>query len=170
MYMTAPRAASEHYMVFSMVKAVGKFEMKLLEFPHSHLCEKARWALDYKGLPFESVVVMPGFHVKRVRKYAPKTSVSVLLHGPEVVQGFGTIIDYLDTNYPARLLTPHDPALQQACLAMEEEMDIRLGKNLRQILYYWLLDHPRFLRHCFTHSLPLYKQLFSGSPIHIFAR
>ena len=29
--------------------------MKLLEFPHSHYCEKARWALDYKGIPFEAM-------------------------------------------------------------------------------------------------------------------
>jgi len=27
--------------------------MKLLVFPHSHYCEKARWALEHKGIPFE---------------------------------------------------------------------------------------------------------------------
>jgi len=133
--------------------------MKLLEFPHSHFCEKARWALDYKGLPFEPIALLPGFHVKTVRKYAPKTSVPVLLHGAVVVQGSRAIIDYLDNNYPEFPLTPTDAAMRQASLDIEQDMDLRLGKNIRRILYYWLLDHPGFLCHCFAHPLPFYKQL-----------
>ena len=55
--------------------------MKLLEFPHSHYCEKARWALDFKGIPFEAVAVMPGLHMLTIRLYAPDTAVPVLLTG-----------------------------------------------------------------------------------------
>lgn len=61
--------------------------MKLLEFPHSHYCEKARWALDYKGIAFQAVAIMPGLHMISVGKYAPDTSVPVLLDNSEVVQG-----------------------------------------------------------------------------------
>ena len=133
--------------------------MRLLEFPHSHFCEKARWALDYKGLTFQPVAILPGFHLKTVRKYAPKTSVPVLLHPPEVVQGSAAIIDYLDKNYPEHRLTPDDAEERRTSLAIEQDMDARLGENIRQILYYWLLDHPGFLCHCFAHPLPFYKQL-----------
>ena len=42
--------------------------MKLLEFPHSHYCEKARWALDSKGLKFQAIAIMPGYHIFTVRK------------------------------------------------------------------------------------------------------
>lgn len=32
--------------------------MKLLEFPHSHYCEKARWALDFKNISYQRVALI----------------------------------------------------------------------------------------------------------------
>jgi len=133
--------------------------MKLLEFPHSHYCEKARWALDYKGIPFQAVAIMPGFHMLTVRRYAPDTSVPVLLRDNEVVQGSSEIINYLEQQYPCHSLTPTDAKERQACLDIENTMDKRLGENIRQFLYYRLLAYPDFIRYCFTHPLPRIKQL-----------
>ena len=133
--------------------------MKLLEFPHSHYCEKARWALDYKGIPFQTVAVMPGIHMITVRKYAPDTSVPVLLNDNEVVQGSSEIIDYLEEKYPSHSLTPADINEREACLKIEHSMDRRLGETIRQVLYYKLLAYPDFIRYCFTHPMPRVKQL-----------
>ena len=133
--------------------------MNLLEFPHSHYCEKVRWALDYKGIPFKPVTIMPGFHIFTIRRYAPDTSVPVLLNNRDVVQGSSEIIDYLEQKFPSRSLTPTDAKERQECLDIENSMNIRLGKNIRQILYYRLLAYPAFIRHCFTHPLPRIKQL-----------
>lgn len=132
--------------------------IKLLEFPHSHYCEKARWALDYKGIPFESVPIMPGLHMITVRRYATHTSVPVLLRDGEAVQGSCQIISYLDEQFPDRSLTPTDPRMKQTCLKMEMAMDDQLGENIRRILYHRLLAYPDFIRHCFTHPMPVYKQ------------
>ena len=133
--------------------------MKLLEFPHSHYCEKARWALDYKGIPFEAVAIMPGFHMITVRKYAPDTSVPVLLDNNEVVQGSSEIINYIERIYLSYPLTPTDSDQRRACLDIERAMDKRLGVNIRQILYYRLLAHPDFIRYCFTHPMSRLRQL-----------
>lgn len=133
--------------------------MKLLEFPHSHFCEKARWALDYKGIPFQPVTIMPGFHMLTVRKYASNTSVPVLLNDSDVVQGSSEILHYLDRKYPSRPLTPTDADELRDCLDIERSMDKKLGVNIRRILYHSLLAHPDFIRYCFTHSLPKVKQL-----------
>src|SRR3990172_4026398 len=133
--------------------------MKLLEFPHSHYCEKARWALDYKGIPFQAVTIMPGLHMITVRKYAPDTSVPVLLGDNEVVQGSSEIINYLEQKYPLPSLTPTDADQRQACLEIEHTMDARLGENIRRVLYYRLLAYPDYIRHCFTHPMPGSKQL-----------
>ncbi len=65
--------------------------MKLLEFPRSHFCEKARWALDYKGIPFEAVAILPGFHRITVRKYARDSAVPVLLTDDGAVQGSSSL-------------------------------------------------------------------------------
>ena len=133
--------------------------MKLLEFPHSHYCEKARWTLDYKGVAFQSVVIMPGLHTITVRRFAPGTSVPVLLNGSDIVQGSGEIIHYLEQKYPARPLTPVDAEERRECLEIERTMDKKLGVNIRRILYQGLLAYPDFVRHCFTYPMPRVKQL-----------
>ncbi len=133
--------------------------MKLLVFPHSHFCEKARWALDFKGIPFEPVAVMPGLHLRTVKKLAPKSTVPVLINGDEVVQGADEIIHYLDRCHPLRLLTPTDTDARDACLALEHSMDARLGENIRCILYQTLINYPKFICHCFTYPMPRLKQL-----------
>ena len=133
--------------------------MKLLVFPHSHFCEKERWALDFKGIPFEPVAVMPGLHLRTIRKIAPKSSVPVLIDGDEVVQGADEIIHYLDQSHPSHLLTPADNETRDACVALEQSMDARLGENIRCILYQTLIDYPKFIGHCFTYPMPRLKRL-----------
>ncbi len=102
---------------------------------------------------------MPGFHVITVRRYAPGTSVPVLLGDNEVVQGSDKIIHYLDQEYPSYSLTSTDADQRQTCLELEHSMDKRLGENIRQILYSRLLAYPDFIRYCFTHSMPALKQI-----------
>lgn len=131
--------------------------MKLLEFPHSHYCEKARWALDYKGIPFEPVAILPGFHFIRLRHY-PESFLPLLLHQGGGVQGSGQIISYLDEQYAENPLTPSDAEEKRACLELECTLDRDLGENIRRILYHRLLAYPAFIRYHFTHCMPAYKQ------------
>lgn len=42
--------------------------LKLYQFAISHYCAKIRWALDHKGLNHETVNLVPGQHVKTIRK------------------------------------------------------------------------------------------------------
>jgi len=133
--------------------------MKLLEFPHSHYCEKARWALDYKGILFQAVAIMPGFHIITVRRYGPDNTVPVLLDDKEAIQGSSEIINYLEQKYPSNPLTPADIKERHACLDIENIMDKRLGENIRQVLYYRLLAYPDFIRACFTNTMPLIKKM-----------
>ncbi len=127
--------------------------MKLLEFPHSHYCEKARWALDYKNVKFQARPILPGFHFITVGRIAPNTSVPVLLDEDMVIQGSSEIITFLDKKFPAHQLTPTQPNLCQKSLEIEDQMCEILGKKIRQILYHRLLAYPPFIRHCFTHTM-----------------
>ncbi|MCW8933216.1 MAG: glutathione S-transferase family protein [Gammaproteobacteria bacterium] len=133
--------------------------MKLLEFPHSHYCEKARWALDYKGITFEAVAIMPGLHMRTVRKYAPHTYVPVLLDNNEVVQGSSEIINYVEQKQVLFPLNPAGADELRECLELERSMDKRLGENIRQVLYSRLLAYPDFIRHCFTHPMNRSRQI-----------
>ncbi len=133
--------------------------MQLLEFPHSHYCEKARWALDFKQIPYRRVALLPGFHLQTVRRHAPRTSVPVLLTDTAAVQGSSEIIDYLDQHYPESQLTPREPDNQLLCAELEQKLDKKLGGPIRTILYDRLLVYPDFIRYCFTHTLSLPKQV-----------
>ncbi|HEY9121195.1 MAG TPA: glutathione S-transferase N-terminal domain-containing protein, partial [Marinobacter sp.] len=75
--------------------------IRLYQFAISHYCEKVRWALDYKGLSYETISLLPGQHVKTIRKLTGgDSSVPVLDHDGHRVQGSKEIIDYLDETFP----------------------------------------------------------------------
>jgi glutathione S-transferase len=117
--------------------------MKLLQFPYSHFCEKARWALDYKRQPFETQNLLPVLHIAAARRHAPTTKLPILLHDDAVIQGSDRIIDWLDARIPENPLTP--AAKADALLAREWETFAgdEIGVHLRRWSYGYLLDDRR---------------------------
>ena len=80
--------------------------VELLQFPYSNFNEKARWALDWKGIPHRRRNLLPGPHALAVRRIAPETTVPVLRFPDTVVQGSARIVAELDRRYPDRGDTP----------------------------------------------------------------
>jgi glutathione S-transferase len=113
--------------------------IELYQFPCSHFCEKVRWALDYKRIPYRSVNLLPGFHMKPMRTLAPKTSVPVLVDGKTVVQGSSAIITYLDSKFASPRLTPQEPRSAHAALDWERYLDEHIGVSLRLWFYHHAL-------------------------------
>ena len=139
--------------------------MKLYQFPFSHFCEKARWALDYKGVTYQTVNLLPGLHLKPVRKLAPKSCVPVLQDSTVVVQNSSAIITYLDAKYPDLPLTPCDPEAAREAREWEETLDEQIGVTLRRCFYYHALpDRARTLDFILTgapwYGRPLYALIF----------
>ncbi|MGI8738178.1 MAG: glutathione S-transferase family protein, partial [Gammaproteobacteria bacterium] len=121
--------------------------VELYQFQFSHYCEKARWALDYKGIPYKPRNLLPGLHVNPTRKLAPDTSLPILVDDGTAVQDSTAIIDFLDRKYPQRPLVPQDPAHAREALAWEEYFDEEVGVTLRLWFYYHALpDRKRALR------------------------
>lgn len=117
--------------------------IKLYQFPVSHYCEKIRWALDFKGLKYRKINLVPGPHVRKVLQVASKSQLPVLEDGKEIIQGSAEIIDYLESKYPERSLTPKDPALAEQARAWEERLDSVAGPAVRTFNYHFLLPFPR---------------------------
>jgi glutathione S-transferase len=117
--------------------------IELYQFPFSHYCEKARWALDYKGIAYRTVNLLPGFHFRHLAKLTPKSSVPVLRDGATVVQDSSAIIDYLDRRYANPALTPSDANAAREALDWEEYLDEQIGVNIRLWFYHHTLPVRR---------------------------
>ena len=113
--------------------------ISLYQFEFSHFCEKARWALDYKGLSHVRRNLLPGLHTRVARKLAPSSGLPILVDDGTVVQDSTSIITYLDHKYPDRPLTPCDVQEAQEALAWEEYLDDEIGVPVRLWFYYHAL-------------------------------
>ena len=119
---------------------------KLYAFAISHYSEKARWALDHKGIDYEYKALVPGPHILTTKRLKlAKTSVPILQDSGGVIQGSSEIITHLDQLYPTRSLTPTHPDLFREATEWECSLDQQVGDDLRRILYASLLKHPSIL-------------------------
>ncbi len=132
----------------------------LYQFPISHFCEKVRWALDYKEIPYQAKNLLPGLHVKTMTKLAKRSSVPVLDHEGTAIQNSADIIDYLEQQFPHNPLMPNDPALQAEVKEWERFCDKELGPTVRCFCYHILLDRPDIVIPLFTQGAAWWTPLF----------
>lgn len=121
--------------------------IQLYQFQFSHYCEKARWALDYKGIAYTPRNLLPGPHREITKKLASKTCLPILVDDGTVVQDSTEIITFLDESFPDRPLTPEEFDEAHETLEWEEYLDEEIGVTVR-LWFYWhvLSDRKRALR------------------------
>lgn len=105
--------------------------LELYQFELSHYCEKVRFILDYKGLPYRKVEVTPGLGQLDIYRMSGQRQVPVLKDGSEVIADSTAIAEYLDKTYPDRPLIPTDPKLRGLTLILEQWADESIGINAR---------------------------------------
>ncbi|MDH3280642.1 MAG: glutathione S-transferase family protein, partial [Gammaproteobacteria bacterium] len=128
----------------------------LYQFTNSHFCEKARWALDFKGLAYRRKTLVPGPHTAIVKKLAAQSSVPVIVDGDATIQGSTAIISYLDEKYPESPLTPDDPEQAKQAIEWEQHLDAEIGVPLRLWFYYHLLPDRRATTQFLLEGAPWY--------------
>ena len=92
--------------------------LRLYTFQISHFAEKARWALDWKGVKYQERRLLPGPHLAVTRRLGTVTSVPILVCDGQVVQGSSAIIDFADERWPfdnfwQAIASPNDRARWQ---------------------------------------------------------
>lgn len=133
----------------------------LYQFQFSHFCEKVRWALDYKDIPYRPINLLPGLHVKVARRLAPKTCVPILAND-QVIQESSAIITHLDQQYPDHCLTPANPVLAKEALDWEAYLDQEIGVTLRLWFFFHALPDRQRTMHFLMQGAPWYAwPLFS---------
>lgn len=134
--------------------------LKLYQFAISHYCEKVRWALDYKGINHETVNLLPGQHIKTIHRLTGReSSVPVIDHDGQVVQGSARILDYLDETFPEHPLTPDDPVEREQALAWERRLDEEAGPAIRCYSYHHFLKRPKVVVPMLAAGTPFYNRI-----------
>jgi glutathione S-transferase len=128
----------------------------------SHYNEKVRWALDYKGVPYERRVPMPGLHGVRAlieTRGAQRRLPVVRLEG-RAIGDSTAIIAALEEHTPEPPLYPSDPAERERALALEEFFDEELAPDVRRFGWHHILRHPDDITGAlFTRSEPVRERL-----------
>jgi glutathione S-transferase len=92
----------------------------------SHYCERARWALQHRGIDFEEVALAPGPHVFKARRLSGKTSLPLLQTDEGVIAGSANIVDWA--------------GLAGGDLEVERRVADTLGVHCRRMVYSGLLN------------------------------
>ncbi|WP_437818767.1 glutathione S-transferase family protein [Sorangium sp. So ce1078] len=113
----------------------------LHRFPLSHFSEKARAALDFKGLEYRIEEHTPGLDQLAIYRLSGQRKLPVIEHDGKVVADSTEIALYLERTFPdRRRLLPEDPEKRREVLALEAHLDDTLGKYVPRV---WLRHAPR---------------------------
>lgn len=118
--------------------------LKLYQFPFSHFCEKACWALDLKQQPYQVVNLLPALHLLWSKRLARGTSLPILQDAVYCVQDSAAIIDYLEQRWPQPALTPAEPRLALQAREWEQWLGNEIGVPLRLWFYFHVLRQRRY--------------------------
>jgi len=144
-------------------------EATLYTLPGSHPGFTTALMLDYKGIDFKRVDLMPVISkvVLRALRFKGVTVPAVMING-ERLQGSVEIARGLDRLVPEPPLLPSDPAKREKVLEAERFGDEELQQPVRQILW-WLLKRDRNAMHSYIENakLPVPKGLAvrTGAPL-----
>jgi glutathione S-transferase len=119
----------------------------------SHYNEKARWALDYKGIPHVRRALPPGLHQKTARRLSGGTTFPVLEFNGRAIGDSTLIIEELERRHPEPPLYPADPDARRRALEVEDFFDEELGPYSRLLVVHHMLPDPKLILGAFFPDL-----------------
>jgi glutathione S-transferase len=142
---------------------------RLITIPISHYCERARWALDFAGVPYVEEQHLQGLHLPYALRAGQNRTLPILVTDREgALADSALVVEFAHRNArPERGLYPEDPALRAEVEALEREFAGPLGVEGRRVMYYFLFrwgrgaltfngaDAPRWERGFFRAALPI---------------
>lgn len=113
----------------------------LLTIPISHYCEKARWGLDYHGLPYVEERHLQVFHYLHSFRLGRGPNLPVLVDGNTAISDSTAILKHLD-RYAAPGARLYPEQNRQTVDEWEELFDETLGIESRRWVYFHALQTP----------------------------
>jgi glutathione S-transferase len=106
----------------------------------SHYNEKARWALDYKGVPHVRKAPPPMMHMAVAYRLTRKPTFPILVLNGDAIGDSTRIIERLERDHPEPPLYPADPDQRRRALELEDHFDEELGPHIRRWLFHEALE------------------------------
>jgi glutathione S-transferase len=120
----------------------------------SNYNEKARWALDYKGVAHVRRAATPGRHRAIAARLSGADTFPILIIDGETIADSTAIIAALERRQPEPPLYPSERAQRAEALELEDFFDEDLGPYVRLLAVHHLLPHPTLLLATFVPDLP----------------
>jgi glutathione S-transferase len=108
----------------------------------SHYNEKARWALDYKGVEHVRRAVTPALQQFTARRLRAGRTVPILEVDGRAIGDSTKIIEEIERRWPEPPLYPADPKERGRALELEDYFDEQCGRDLRRMLFSDNLAEP----------------------------
>jgi glutathione S-transferase len=99
----------------------------------SNYNEKARWALDFKGVEYRLKEAPPGLHPLWARRLGGGRTFPLLVIDDLAIGDSTKIIEELERRHPDPPLYPHDAAERSRALELEDYFDEELGRDVRRL-------------------------------------
>lgn len=122
----------------------------------SHYSEKARWALEYKGVDHVRRSPLPGTHIPiaLVLTRGAQPTVPILQLEGRAIGDSTEIIAALESNYPDPPLYPIDAEERARAVELEDWFDENLGPHTRLLPFYELIQEPELFAEVAAESVP----------------
>ncbi len=135
--------------------------IELWQFNFSMFPERARWALDFKGIPYRLHTLLPGPHAPLLMRRFGQTSMPILQHGAEVRKQSADVLAYLEARFPdAPALLPLEPEPQARAIEAERWFDAA-GEQVRRAGFFELLPHAGYMADTWSAGRsPLARQIY----------
>lgn len=137
--------------------------IQLWQFRYSPYNEKARWALALKGIAHETHTVLPGPHMRTMKKLSRQTKTPVLVIDGKVTPGSAAILSLLDERFPEPPLMPGEPPQREKVLEIQRWFDDDIGPRLRRTVLASMLGHPGYVAETFAGDKPWATRTFYRS-------
>ena len=108
--------------------------IKLIQMYASPWAERVRWALNYKGVPYEKQNYQPGVDEEAVKKLTGQAQFPVLLFNGTVIPDSTAILNWLEQYKPQPALMPASAKDRAQVMMWEELMDGVLGPQARMLI------------------------------------
>src|SRR5919107_3649372 len=108
----------------------------------SHYSEKARCALDYKGIEHVRRAVTPGLQQLTARRLRAGRTVPILETQGRTIGDSTRIIEEIERRWPDPPLYPAEPDERSRALELEDHFDERCGPDARRVVFNDNLTDP----------------------------